>query len=385
MKKLALWFLLLNKRLYKKITYLGMLLLIPLFVIVFNMAAQEPSGVVTIALGVEKDHDTVTAQIVEQLKDDAIVISFVEATPERAEELVQAGKADAAWIFPGDMQERVQVYASDAEDNGGFVRVIEREQTTVLRLAREKLSGAVFTQIAEEMYLIRVRNNLPELAERSDEELLAYLETTVVSGELFAFYDIYGNRREASGNYLTAPLRGMLAVLATVSAVVTAMYYQKDEERGIFSLLPERHRVLGEMGYQLISAINMMVLVCIALIFAGLNVMLWQEILLLILFSLCCSLFGMAMRTIFGGGRLLAVLIPVLALVMMVVCPVFFDIADVRQLQFFFPPTYYISGAYNYSYLLYMLLYCLVLAAICLGGRYIRSNISRMMKHGKRR
>ncbi len=371
MKRLCLWFLLLNKRLYKKITYIGLLLLIPVMVVVFQWVAQQPSGIVTIVLGRENPQDPVTAGIVAQLKDEAIVISFREATPERALEEVKAGKADGAWIFPDDMGGKIQAYAED-KDKGGFLQIVEREQTIALRLAREKLSSAVFERVAKQMYIGHAKENLPQMEDASEAELLAYLEKTGVSGELFAFYDIHGNRREESGNYLTTPLRGMLAILSAIGAVVTAMYYQKDLQRGIFSLMPERQRIYGEMGYQLISSVNILFFVLIALISAGLSVKLWQELLLFVLYSVCCGLFGMALRAVFGGGRILAVLIPVLALVMLVVCPVFFDLPQLQWIQLMFPPTYYITGAYNYKYMLYMVLYSGGLALVCYGVGYLK-------------
>lgn len=382
MKRLLLWFVLLNKRLYKKITYLGILLLIPVLVFVFNMAAQEPSGIVTVAIGCEDPEDAVAVELVEQLQDEAIVISFRQQTPEQALEQVKAGKADGAWIFPSNMEEKIKLFITDKEQYGGFIQIVEREQTVALRLAREKLSAAIFQRMAKQLYLDYARENLSETTDITDEELLSYLERTGVTGELFAFYDIYGNAREDSGNYLTAPLRGMLAILATISAVVTAMYYQRDERRGIFALMPERHRIFGELGYQLISAINILFFVVIALIFSGLNVKLWHELALFVLYGLCCSLFGMAIRTLFGGGRLLAVLIPILSLVMLVVCPVFFNIGAIAKLQLLFPPTYYITGAYNYNYLWYMALYSMAMAVICLVGRYIRLRLPGIFRKG---
>lgn len=382
MKRLFLWFVLLNKRLYKKITFLGILLLIPVIVVVFNMSAQEPSGIVSVMLGIEDPNDPVTAGIVEKLENEAIVISFTKSTPEQALVQVQAGKVDAAWIFPADMHAKILAYTREEKDSSGFIRIVEREQTVALLLAREKLSGAVYEQIAKQMYLNEVRDRLPQFEDTADQEWLAYLEKTGVSGELFAFYDIYGNAREESANYLTTPLRGLLAIMVAIGAVVTAMYYQKDQERGIFSLLPERQRIIGELGYQLVSAINIMVFVMIALISAKLSVKLWQELLLFVLYSLCCSLFGMAMRSLFGGGRLLAVMIPVLSLAMMVICPVFFDMEIFKNAQFLFPPTYYVSGAYNYNYMIYMLLYCCALALICSGARYTKMLLSRYKRNG---
>ena len=52
------------------------------------------------------------------------------------------------------------------------------------------------------------------------------------------------------------------------------------------------------------------------------------------------------------------------AVVMLVVCPVFFDLGALRELQYLFPPTYFINAVYSDKFLLYMPLYTLVLAAV---------------------
>ena len=382
MKKLLMWFLLLNKRLYKKITYIGILLLVPILVFLFSLSARESGSVVTVVLAREDPGDAFSAQIIEELQRDSIVISFQESSPETAIELVSAGKADAAWIFPADMHGRLWDYVYEEKGSDGFVRVVEREQTVPLRLAREKLTAAVHKQSVKITFLKYIREVAPESQQISDQELLTYLENTDVSGELFAFYDIYGNRREETANFLTTPIRGLLAVLATVSAVVTAMYYQSDLDNGIFSLLPERHRVFGEFGYQMISAVNILFVVTLALWAAGLSAGILTELLICLLFGICCALFGMLMRAVFGGGRGLAVLLPVLVIVMLAVCPVFFDFGQIRKLQFLLPPTYYINSPYNDKYFTYLALYDMILLILYAAVTWLKDFCRKMRKQG---
>ncbi len=373
MKRIAAWFLLLNKRLYKKATFLCMLLLIPVLVGAFQVAAQQPSGVVTVVLACREPQDALCAEIIEELRSETRIISFIEDSPQNALTAVAAGKADAAWIFPEDMAGCIREFVSGDMESEGFIRVIERETTVVLGLARERLSGAVFEKAVREAYLSSVRELAPEAQERTDRELLDYLYNANVTGQLFEYYDIYGNRKTETANYLTAPLRGLLAILVAVGSMVTAMYYQKDKENGIFSLLPEQFLPLGELGYQLISSLNMMAVVLLSLMFSGLSVSIWSELLLLFLYSICCGVFGMVLRSVFGGGKVLGACLPVMILLMLVICPVFFDIAAMQKLQLLLPPTYYITGAYNYNYLCYMLLYIgamgLLYAAVTAGKR----------------
>lgn len=382
MKKLLMWFILLNKRLYKKITYVGILLLIPVLVCLFSLTAKDSGGIVTILLAQEDPQDALATQIIDTLQRDALAITFRQASPESAVELVSAGKADAAWIFPADLQQRLRDYIYEEKNSDGFIRVVEREQNVPLRLAREKLSAVMHNQSVQITYLKYVREASAESLEFSDQELLAYLENTNVSGELFAFYDIYGNRRQETANFLTAPIRGLLAVLAAISAIVTAMYYQSDLDRGIFSLLPERHRIFGEFGYQMISSVNILAFVTVALMIAGLSAGIGMELLIFLLYGICCALFGMVLRAVFGGRRSLAVLIPVLTIVMLAVCPVFFDVGYLRKLQFLLPPTYYINCAYNSQYLIYLAVYDILLFAIYTAVTFIKSWARKMGKQG---
>ena len=381
MKKLLMWFVLLNKRLYKKITYVGILLLIPVLVFLFTLTAKDSGGVVTVVLAQEDPRDALAGQMIQELQQDSNVISFLEAAPDEAVALVSAGKADAAWIFPEDLAECLKDYIYGEKNSDGFIRIVEREQTVPLRLSRERMGALLHKQSVRITFLKHIRDVAPETQEMDDAVLLEYLDKTDVSGELFAFYDIYGNQREESANFLTTPIRGLLAVLAVISAIVTAMYYQSDLDRGIFSLLPERQRKFGEFGYQMISSMNILLFVLAALLLAGLSAGIWTELLIFLLYGICCALFAMVLRTVFGGRRGLAVLIPVLTIVMLAVCPVFFDVGDLRKLQLMLPPTYYINGAFNPKYLIYLAVYDIVLLILYVVIGFLKS---RVRKKGSR-
>lgn len=383
MKKLLMWFVLLNKRLYKKITYVGILLLIPVLVFLFALTAKDFGGIVKVVLAQEDPKDAFAGQIIQELQKDSNVISFQEADPDDAIALVSAGKADAAWIFPEDLAGCLKDYVYKEKNSDGFIRIVEREQTVPLRLSRERMGAVLHNQAVRITFLKHIREVAPETKEMDDEILLEYLEKTDVSGQLFAFYDIYGNRREESANFLTTPIRGLLAVLAVISATVTAMYYQSDLDRGIFSLLPERQRKFGEFGYQMISSMNILLFVTAALLLAGLGAGIWTELLIFLLYGICCALFGMVLRAVFGGRRGLAVLIPVLTIVMLAVCPVFFDVGYLRKLQLLLPPTYYINSAFNPKYLIYLAVYDIVLLMICAVIGFAKSMVRKMGSKGE--
>ena len=91
-----------------------------------------------------------------------------------------------------------------------------------------------------------------------------------------------------------------------------------------------------------------------------------REVITALLYGLCIAAFAMLVRRITGSIRVLSMVTPILVVVMLVVCPVFFDLGVLRQAQLLFPPTYFIIGAYNEKYLLYMALYTAAALLVCL-------------------
>lgn len=365
--KMLMWCYLLTKRLYKKPTFVVILILISVLVLGYGLVAAEDSGMVTIALAREDSNDAMAAQVTEDILDSSQLIRFISCeSPAKAENLVKTGQADAAWIFESDMEAKVYRFVATRSRADAFVRVIEREETVPLMLAREKLSGAVFECCSEALYIRYIRENVPGLAAVSEEKLLSYYQEVAMDGVLFAFsyIDSETDITQAQNNYLLTPVRGMLAVVIVLCGMATAMYYVQDTNSGTFGWLPDRKRAAAELGCQMISAVNVSAVVLIALYFIGSAVHIGRELAILLLYCLCTALFCMVLRRLVGGLRGLGMLLPLLTVVMLVVCPVFFDLGALRQAQYLFPPTYYINAAYNDKFLLYMPLYAVGLTAV---------------------
>lgn len=364
-KMAAAWCCLLTKRLYRKPAFLAILLLIPLLVLGYGMAARQDSGVITVALARE-DGDPLAVSVTEKLaQSNGLILFRLCTSPEEAETLVRTGKTDAAWIFSAEMEAKVCRFVNDPARRNAFVTVVERESTVPLMLAREKLSGAVFSCCSEKMYLSWLRTNVPELADASDETLLACYNRVSMDTELFSYACLDGT---AAGvpetNYLLTPVRGLLAVVLVLFGLATAMYGIRDEKQGTFALVPEGKRGLVEFACQMISGIHGAAAVLLALIAAGLTVSPAREAGVLLLYTVCVAVFSMTVRSLFGTLRSLGTLLPLLIAVMLAICPVFLDLGKLRAVQYLFPPTYYINGASNNRDLLRMMAYTGVLFAI---------------------
>ena len=365
MRKPFLWLWMLTKRLYKKITFVAILVLIPVLVLGYSLTTQEDSGMLTVALARE-DTDATALSLLASLDESSQLLRFEDCeSPEKAEELVRAGKADAAWILHRDLSDKIAKFVKSPTERNAFITVLVREDDIAQRLAREKLSGAAFSLCARVVYLDYIRQNVPGLEHLSQEQLLEYYENTFVSGDLFAFDETDAAMANAqTTHYLTAPIRGLLAVVIALCGLATSMYYMEDQRRGTFGWLSQPRQALAELGCQIVSLVQVSVMALLALILSGLAAGLGRELLVLVLYCLCIASFSALLRRICGNLRVLGTLLPLLVVVMLVVCPVFFDLGQLRTAQYLLPPTYYINGVYSNTYLLYMLLHTAVTSAL---------------------
>lgn len=373
-KKNLRWGALLWKRLYKKVTFLLLLVSIPLLVLGYGAVSKEESGVVTVALATEGSQvDALTRRVWDTLREEELV-RYVECeSVQQARDMVSSGDADTAWIFAEDLEAHIYDFIAKRVSSRAFVTVLEPENRVILKLLREVLSGTLFPFCSEQVYLRYIRENAPELDHVSEEQLLEYYQDAPMSDGLFIITDMDGNVVDTeTQNYLLAPVRGMLAIVVVLAGLATAMYYIKDEASGTFACMRQRRKPYVEFGCQMISVVNVLAVVMLSLAVTGQTVHWTREVPVCFMFALCVAGFAMMVRRLSMGIRGLGMVTPLLVVVMLVVCPVFFDLPLLRQVQMLFPPTYFITAAYQSSYLLYAAGYFLATLLVCRAYDYLR-------------
>lgn len=366
MKKAILWCWLLTKRLYKKLTYLVILALIPVLVFGYSALTQNgDSGMMTVALAQSQENATVE-ELFDRLTGSSQLIRYVIcADSEAAADLVRTGKADTAWIFPGDFEEAISRFVENPVRRNAIVTVLEREDSVTLMLTREKLSGVLYEHIARELFLTHTRQENPTLPEMTDEEMMTYYLGTDISDQLFTYDEAFATQQQED-SFLLTPVRGMLGVLIVLCGMAAAMYYLHDRQIGTFAWVPERRQLLPELGCQLVAVGNVALVAMVSLALTGMTQQLWEELASLVLYTFAVSLFCMLLRRLLKSQRGLGIAMPLLMVVMLIACPVFFDFAVMRYVQFLLPPTYFVNGVHNNLYLLYMLPYMAITGGACL-------------------
>ena len=368
MKRLFRWFWLLNKRLYKKPAFVIILCIIPLCILAFSIAARGDSGFLHIGIAQTDPTDEASSNVIDKLLSEKSMIRYtVFDTPENATEAVINGKTDAAWILPDGLENKMNDFA-DSFSNDKFVTVIERETNILLRLSHEKLSGALFEYTAKAYYLLYAREKLEELDFLSDEELLDYYNNVAISDNLFIYEnpELSGNSTDGS-DYLTSPIRGLLGVIGVLCGMAAAMFALSDEKAGTFSHVPEGLRIYVSFACILIAVLNVTVVMALSLFISGLYAGILRELVCIVLYALTCSAFCLLLKQIFKSIRAYSAVIPLGIILMIAICPVFFDFRSLYIFQHLLPPTYFVNAAYDVKYLLYMPLFSVACLALSIG------------------
>lgn len=360
MKRLLLWLWLLTKRLYKRPAFLILLLLIPGLCLCYNAAARQDSGAATLALAWEAPEE-LTEEIYGELSQSELLRFIRCETAAQAELLVRTGKADEAWIFPEDLAGHLDAFVRDPRQDG-FIRVLRREDSVLVGLAREKLSATLFPSVAKELYLHYLRG-LPGSEGLSDQALLDCYDRSIRADRLFTFRDT--GEGAAGGNYLLSPLRGLLALVTVLGGAAAALVYSRDTRRGTFCWVRHPWGFLPELGSQAVCTLHLSAAAGLCLGLCGLSPGFFRELGAVLLYGICAGVFGMLLRRLTRTEGGLAAVLPVLTVAMLVLCPVFFDLGALHPVQLLLPPTYYINAGADPRWLGYMAVYTCICASLC--------------------
>lgn len=359
MKRIFLWFVLLNKRLSRRVSFWLILAAVPLLVLALGLLAQQESGVATVAIYVEDETDPASAAVLERLHTQKGVLRYLFTDSEReAASLVKTSRADIAWILSSDLTQRLDDRA--AGQSKPVVRVYVREGDSILQmLAREKLFAALYPELTYDIYTHYVNEELKPSPALTDAELDDYFHKIQRGDELIQMSFLDGSTKDDT-SYLVMPVRGLMALLVMMAALASALYYLHDSDAGSFVWVSRRRRRLLPYAYHLIPVLDTAAVVFVTLFIARLNVAWYREIASIALYMLACVTFAELLRQILKSTSQLGVAIPILMLAMLALSPIFFDLSQYRVLQLLFPPYYYLNSAHNPWYLLFLIAYILV-------------------------
>ena len=361
-----LWYGLLSKRLLRRPGYLAVLLLIPLFALALALFSRQESGVVTVVLCLEEPADPAARAAAERLLNaESILRCSACPDPDAAREAVRSGQADAAWILPANLEKRLDFFARYG--SGGSITVVEREENVFLMLVREKLYAALYPELSFSVFRNYLVNELGA-GDLPEEVLRGSYAGGFTTDKLIRFAYVDGSEIETDGRYLTAPLRGILSLLLLLCGLASGMYCYREEREESFVWLSGPKRRLLPLLCHFTAMVPAALAVLAALYLSGLWLGLGREALMMLLYLPCCVLFCEVLRCLSPREEHYGALIPILAVAVLVLCPVFVDLRLPLPFRALLPATYYLRAALGSLSLrptLYYLAALLLLWSLC--------------------
>ncbi len=370
-RKAAWFYCLLSKRFFKKLSFVFLLCAVPLVVLGFQGAASGESGVLRILLFTEEPEDEAAREIVERILEEESVIYYARAEGlEEAKEQLLAKEADAVVIFRSGFQERTKklldrINRSDGQEGTwddeeeSPILILRREENVLMQLSGFKLLASLYPGFSASVYEDFLLNELGLEGKLTREEIARIYESSDNGGRLFRMdYQATGALpEETDGNYMTAPLRGLLSLLVILSGFAADMFFMQDERRGMLDGVCLRERRRRVYVYQLAAMVPVASAVWLALYLTGDTGSVGREVLLMALYLADCMVFCNLGRMLCGRAERLGACLPLLMLGLLLFSPIFLTLRRLRAVQLLLPPFYYLSTLRTGEWTAAMVLY----------------------------
>lgn len=359
-KKYFIWYIMSGKRLLKKLSFVILLLMIPMLIPVADSLMAEESGVVKVALSAEDSGKTTNDIIQSLMKKDSIINFQYYENPQDAQTAVEKSNADAAWIFEDNFDEKLKLYVQSAEDVH-LVKVIEREDSTAMQLSREVLYSAMFRDISYSLYENFTYSNMVSPHEVTREEMKKTYDNYERCGSVVSLWRLDSGEVKEQQNYLTAPLRGLMSLVVVLCSLAAAMYFLADQKAGKYDWLLPKRRLAPAFALCLNGAVFSAIAVIATLFVSGYSTGIVNEILSALLFVLMTTGFSLVFCTVFSSPAKLGATLPGIMIVSLIMSPIFFTLKVLRPVRLMLPTYYYLMSVHNARYYLYGLIYCVVI------------------------
>ena len=357
---------LLIKRFIKTPVYLALICMIPLMAMGLSVASKQDSGILTIAVFAESQ-DALARQVVDELLTMDTVLQIVPVDSKAAAiAMVEAGEADASWIFRENYSQYIEEYASRGWTANPPVEVYQLEENEMLLLSRIRLFGLMYGDISYGAYEKSALDSMDQskIQSMTEAELRANYEKYRVEDTLFNMATV-----ESAGiehNYMVAPLRGLLCVLITLCGFTAVLLAMDDEERGAFANVYYGHRKFIGVFYVMAACVPAALVSLIALMVAGQVENVPMELLSGGLFVLDSCAFCLCVKRLVRTKKLLASLLPFMTVILLLLTPVFFNLRQARLAQLLLPGFYYMNLVVDITYLWKNVAHFLLLALLCM-------------------
>lgn len=373
MSKYIRWIYIFNKRIWKDIAFVFIVVFIPLVIFLFFSVLDEKSGMLSIAVASDKDCDDVAGRVIDSLINDDYVINFSEAEDENtAKELLRRGDVDAAWIIPGNLAEKISGFLDGKDEGEPIFMIYENEDNVFLGLTHERLFAEIFSDLIYEVYAKFIKEKLAlDVPEETIRE--AYL-SELTQDSLFEFELVSGKSADDEGGYLVAPLNGLLSLIILVVGMTMMMKVKSDGFKGNMVKLNGSERFLYMLFMCLVPllwvALDVIVFLTVFGFLRGPEIL--GEMFRIILYILMVVAFCYFVSLLIKNVQLYCCVFIFIIISSLVTCPILINI-NIPVVKYIYPSYLYLMAGKNPAYVLWMTVYCVILFGVAvLSGKLIR-------------
>lgn len=393
-KHLSLWMILLNKRILKQPLFLLLIALVPLLVFGVGRLSQESSSLVTAAVAPRSDQDEASALLIRSLvESSSSAVRYISCADEESlRETVSSGQARIGFLLPEELDALFEAYGSQKTKNlsegaaallgvllGGESASDEMHQhaissfaatnDVISKITREQLFGKLYPSLEKAVLKTWLKIH-PEIGSMNETQRELFVEETLSAYEdQYDYFDLEyldGTKVEDDeiDRFIASPMRGLLAVLLTLTGLAAVLYLTEDCRRGRFVWIPSHLQAFFRWAYLLIPlsdvALAMLAALCAGRSFTRASV----EIPALILLIFQIAGFSNLLRILLRKRAYMASSIPILICACLFLTPVFVDLTILQPVQMLLPPYLYLKAIHGNLPLWYMAVYAAVSGSV---------------------
>lgn len=342
----------------KKPGFLAILFLIPFLTAGVNQMAKTDSGIMRIALFQESQEDDYASDVIRNLMEHSEVVQYLPVEDkEEGIELVRDGKADALWIFPENMRERLEDYAQGISQDDGVITVIEKEEQVAVQLTRELLYGELYDTISYALYQSYITERMLADETVPEKQLRDAYKQIDAGDNIFIYSSFDGEAAPAQQSYLLMPVRGIMSVLLVLVGLTFSLYYMQDEKKGCFTWFYAQRTPAFAWLYQLPGLLDVAVVSLAGMVIIESFTDWKRELIFMGLYLFMIMGFCDLLRRLCKRISILGSMIPILMVLMLALCPIFIKVNSMKAIQLLLPPYHYLNAFYNQKYVCYMVVY----------------------------
>lgn len=348
MKRLLTCNLLFIKRCLKKLSFILLLLAIPVLCLLLKNTTKEGASSITAGIYLEKE-SPLALQISNNLisKYDSVNFELCKDKEALMNRIIN-GTYECGYVFSEDFDEKLLNRKTKK-----IVEVYVSPKTLTSALTNEYVFSELYVEYAfyELSDYIKTDNAFTDKDLSDINNTLRPIYDDYVNGdETFSFR--YINPKEGRvedtalfSSYLLLSVKGVTALLIMFAAFIGTVNLYKDDKTGVFYAFRGINKTFAKMSeifsVTLLAALSGLITIYVCNLSDGFL----TEVLRLYIYALICTVYCYVLYKLIPNQYVFSAFIPILILGSIIFCPIFMDVSEilpfVKYISWLFLPNYY--------------------------------------------